>query len=452
MDVWYSKAIKDELPNAGAYVGGPYRIVLHSTEGATYAGAKGAYTSNNNCPHFTASNEGGRFQVWQHVPLDMGSSALKHPEGTVDTNLQSAIQIEAVAMAAQPAWASGLVAGVGELMAWIGQQCSVQATAPTFKAYPASGGVANGVRFTPEQWTPFNGVCGHQHVPNNDHGDPGAIAIATLLSSMGAGGDAGSNPSGFTAAGLVQWAAGRVGVTVPGTVAELKTMCVNAKTTLPVADAAKIPGALLFDAGGVAISLGDGSSTIQSTESLEYGYGVHRGKVDPQFVSAGLIPGMNYPSTGVSPTTRLPNQYKVRVPTEEQQANIKTVVDIGLAKVNADTTLTASGKLQVLVAAVEGIWQESKCINLPGGDGTSVGIFQLISSNGTYEQRHDVTFSANWFYTGAVGSPYKNNKGTAGQLTQSRQQSGFPAEYDKWRNQAVADLYRLNIEASTIDP
>jgi hypothetical protein len=30
-------------------------------------------------------------------------------------------------------------------------------------------------------WTRFNGWCGHQHVPNNDHGDPGNIDIGYLL-------------------------------------------------------------------------------------------------------------------------------------------------------------------------------------------------------------------------------------------------------------------------------
>ncbi|HEY6222818.1 MAG TPA: hypothetical protein VIW26_03470, partial [Gemmatimonadales bacterium] len=39
----------------------------------------------------------------------------------------------------------------------------------------------NGVRFTAAAWLAFDGWCGHQHVPNNDHGDPGAIDIARLL-------------------------------------------------------------------------------------------------------------------------------------------------------------------------------------------------------------------------------------------------------------------------------
>jgi hypothetical protein len=30
-------------------------------------------------------------------------------------------------------------------------------------------------------WEQFNGVCGHQHVPENKHWDPGAIAWARLI-------------------------------------------------------------------------------------------------------------------------------------------------------------------------------------------------------------------------------------------------------------------------------
>jgi len=30
-------------------------------------------------------------------------------------------------------------------------------------------------------WTGFNGVCGHMHVPENVHGDPGAIDFARII-------------------------------------------------------------------------------------------------------------------------------------------------------------------------------------------------------------------------------------------------------------------------------
>jgi hypothetical protein len=56
----------------------------------------------------------------------------------------------------------------------------VPLTAPTFKPYPASAD-ANGVRFTDSQWLAWSGHCGHQHIPGNDHGDPGAFPWDRLV-------------------------------------------------------------------------------------------------------------------------------------------------------------------------------------------------------------------------------------------------------------------------------
>jgi hypothetical protein len=34
---------------------------------------------------------------------------------------------------------------------------------------------------TYDEWLTFEGLCGHQHVCENDHGDPGALDIARLI-------------------------------------------------------------------------------------------------------------------------------------------------------------------------------------------------------------------------------------------------------------------------------
>ncbi len=34
---------------------------------------------------------------------------------------------------------------------------------------------------TAAKWDNYNEWCGHEHVPNNDHGDPGALDIKSLL-------------------------------------------------------------------------------------------------------------------------------------------------------------------------------------------------------------------------------------------------------------------------------
>jgi hypothetical protein len=183
METWNPLAIQAPLADAGRFLDGPYRIVLHSTEGGTYAGALAAYKATGNSPHFTASLETGAFQVWQHVPLDRSASALEHRPGTCETNHQSAVQIEVVAFAAKPAWPQGLVDGVGTLVAWIAAQTGVPPVTPQWLPYPQSYGQSR-VRMTPATWLAFAGVCGHMHVANNVHGDPGAIPIAALLAHI----------------------------------------------------------------------------------------------------------------------------------------------------------------------------------------------------------------------------------------------------------------------------
>jgi hypothetical protein len=46
--------------------------------------------------------------------------------------------------------------------------------------YPSSYG-STSTRMTGSQWTGFEGVCGHLHVPENLHGDPGSIDFPKLI-------------------------------------------------------------------------------------------------------------------------------------------------------------------------------------------------------------------------------------------------------------------------------
>jgi hypothetical protein len=159
---------------------GVWRGVLHTTEGSTAQGAFGAYRSSGNLPHFTASAESGRFQIWQHLPIDQFATALMHPSGTVETNRLACVQIEVVGFAQQPVWPQVLIDGVRAWMVWVEEVCGVHPTAPQFLPYPASAG-ASPVRMSQSNWLTFGGWCGHMHVPSNDHGDPGAINISALL-------------------------------------------------------------------------------------------------------------------------------------------------------------------------------------------------------------------------------------------------------------------------------
>lgn len=176
---------------AGSYVPGfGFRGVLHTTETTSLPGYKGGASA----PHFTVDPRTGR--IWQHYDTGRPSRALKHPAGTVDTNNARAIQIEIIAYsdAAIASRVGGLVidrltpaqlAPLTKLMRWIETTHKVSsASGLTFKPYPSSAGLGNGVRLGATAWRAFGGWCGHQHVPVNDHGDPSDIAITHLLTQV----------------------------------------------------------------------------------------------------------------------------------------------------------------------------------------------------------------------------------------------------------------------------
>jgi hypothetical protein len=173
--------------NGGSWARQPAMICLHSTEGTSWPG----YDNGSSAPHFTiniATNERR-----QHVSMGVAARALANASGGVETNRAGCIQIEVIgtcdpdrkgdagwlylptASPAQLANLSDLMRDIADArgIAW---RCGV-----TFKAYPGSYGGGNGVRLSSSAWNSYTGVLGHQHVPENDHGDPGNIDIATIM-------------------------------------------------------------------------------------------------------------------------------------------------------------------------------------------------------------------------------------------------------------------------------
>ena len=184
MNPWCEFAQRDPANVAGgSYAAGyAWRGVLHTTEqdatGALdYPAARDDYYGHTNWPHFTVDGA----IVLQHLPITVSARALANPPGGVETNRARAVQIEVVGRAALPDWDDDTVATVAKLMRWIEDQTSIQRVAPAFVGYPASYGAGAPQRMTAADWTAFNGWCGHQHVPENHHGDPGAIPIGVLL-------------------------------------------------------------------------------------------------------------------------------------------------------------------------------------------------------------------------------------------------------------------------------
>jgi hypothetical protein len=169
----------------------PNVVVLHTTEGTGWPGYSGGATA----PHYTAMPDfkAKRLRWRAHFPDERSARALRNERGGVETNTLNCVQVELIGTCdprthkswgashiywpEAPEWA---LRDLGAFLADMHKRHGVRLVAPVFKAYPSSYG-ASDVRFTDAQWRNFYGVCGHQHVPENSHGDPGALPIGKVL-------------------------------------------------------------------------------------------------------------------------------------------------------------------------------------------------------------------------------------------------------------------------------
>lgn len=175
-------------------------LVLHTTEGR----ALPTYGGGSSAPNLTALPDfKAKRLIWhQHFRFDTSSRALKNLSGGVETNTLNVGQVELVGTCdpdtrvrwvkagrvqdvdfiywpQAPAWA---LRDLAAFLAWAHDQHGVPLSGPaSWPAYPTSYANGGGQRMTGARWSDFKGVCGHMHVPENDHGDPGAIDFPELL-------------------------------------------------------------------------------------------------------------------------------------------------------------------------------------------------------------------------------------------------------------------------------
>ena len=194
----------------GQYSGSEMEVncgVVHTTEGRTlpdYGGGSMAPTVTG-VPDLAAK----KIRWYQHYDVDESARALVNKLGGVQTNTNNAFQIELVGTCddskkaswdgkkagvdylhwpTAPDWA---LAEVAWLVRWLHDNHGVPMTCvKDWLAYgkdsrrpgvtPASYG-ANPARMPFAVWDAFKGWCGHMHVPENDHGDPGALNFARVI-------------------------------------------------------------------------------------------------------------------------------------------------------------------------------------------------------------------------------------------------------------------------------
>lgn len=168
----------DEITGSvGSYTGGPFKIVHHTTEGTSYAAAKAAYTASKSDPHFTVVGE----EVYQHVDTAVAARALKHVSGDIETNRDSAVQIEVVAFAGQPKDPLTLKT-VAKLCRWIEGEHDIQQRWPNgLPRWSTNGKDPGGHNRSANIWDTEGGHYGHSQVPENSHWDPGYVPAEVAI-------------------------------------------------------------------------------------------------------------------------------------------------------------------------------------------------------------------------------------------------------------------------------
>jgi hypothetical protein len=154
--------------SSGSYLGGPFKIVHHTTEGGTAQGAFDAFRAHRSDPHFTVDAT----TIYQHIDTGVAARALRNPAGGVETNRDSAVQIEVVGFAHRPKTRATLE-NVRRLCRWIESTHNVPKVWPNGPPKPAVNGAdPGGHNRNAANWDAKGGHYGHSNVPENTHWDP----------------------------------------------------------------------------------------------------------------------------------------------------------------------------------------------------------------------------------------------------------------------------------------
>lgn len=162
--------------SAGSIGTGGRKLLIHTTEGGTSAeGIVGTLRSKNAWVHFI--HDPIHNQTIQCLPLDEGARGLMHRYGP-ETNRANVVQIEVVGFAYETTarkygydlkwavenWKDEQYENLADLAIKIHRRFPFAVRVRAFQKPK---------RFTPVEFVRFAGICGHMHVPGNDHGDPG---------------------------------------------------------------------------------------------------------------------------------------------------------------------------------------------------------------------------------------------------------------------------------------
>ncbi len=175
----------------GRHKGQVARVLLHTTEGSTVAGAQAAYDGARGSIHPHVTYDPRTRHGVQHVTVHRASASLKSRTWPWphSYNRDGVFQVECVGFARTTPtysnqWYENLVMDVLDPLFDLAPGIHWWNFAAPFLG-PSAYGTAAPQRFSMQKWLGFNGVIGHQHAPKpNAHWDPGAIRVDTLAQAI----------------------------------------------------------------------------------------------------------------------------------------------------------------------------------------------------------------------------------------------------------------------------
>lgn len=175
---WYPKATKlNQGYGGGEYVGGPPRLVFHTTEGTSWDGHK--------YYHIGFREVNGVIEVRQWRTIAEASRALFNGPDPVQTNRQGdvCINVAIIGYAKDSSNLSGAMKdALAQFIEWAHDEWDIPYILPINWCGSEGYGTGGDCRLTISEWISFTGICGHQHVPDdNTHWDPGHFPIEDIL-------------------------------------------------------------------------------------------------------------------------------------------------------------------------------------------------------------------------------------------------------------------------------
>lgn len=175
--------------SGGSYTSGPFKLVIHTTETSGIPG----YVKGGSAPHITYYPRTRSFV--QHTTFLVAARSLVNQAGGIQTNRDSALQLEIVCYSQESVvdkypntgrvkvseLSAEQLADIREFILWACNEFGIEYKWPEKQAFSYLQANRAGFRMSNAEWDAYNGVCGHQHVPENFHWDPGAINWLALM-------------------------------------------------------------------------------------------------------------------------------------------------------------------------------------------------------------------------------------------------------------------------------